>query len=237
MKKEGGLAYLTAEEMAEADRSAIEEFGIDVLALMENAGLATAQLARKMLGDDVRGRRLCCLVGKGNNGGDGLVAARHLHNRGAEVTVFLACRREELRDVPARQMEIVDKMGVPIRGPADDFGKADILIDALLGYGSKGNPREPVAGMIRRANASRIAVLAVDIPSGLEATTGEPGDPCIRARATVTFAFPKTGFLSPKAREFLGELYLADISMPRRIYAGYSVGGGVFSRETVVRVW
>jgi len=237
MKKEGAFVYLTAKEMADADREAIEGYGIDVLALMENAGVATARLAREMLGGDVQKRKVLCLVGRGNNGGDGLVAARHLQNWGADVQVILAGERSELRDVPARQMTIVEKMGIPVMGAEAEPGKARLLIDALLGYGSQGNPREPVASVIRRANDSKIPILAVDIPSGIDATTGEPGVPAIIAKATVTFGLPKTGFLNPKARRHVGELYLADISMPNGIYAALSVGGELFAKGTLVRVW
>jgi NAD(P)H-hydrate epimerase len=237
MKKEGGLVYLTAEEMAEADRMAIEDYGIDVIALMENAGVATAQLAKKMLGGDVGETNICCLVGRGNNGGDGLVAARHLHNWGADVRVVLAGERTDLRDVPAKQIAIVDRMGIPVAGPEKGLGDPRLLVDALLGYGSRGNPREPVAGLIREANASKIPVLAVDIPSGMDATEGEPGEPTIKARATVTFGLPKTGFLNPNARRYVGELYLADISMPGRIYASYPVGKGLFAKDAIVRIW
>lgn len=237
MKKEGGLVYLTAEEMAEADRMAIEDYGIEVIALMENAGVATAQLAKKMLDGDVRGKSVCCLVGRGNNGGDGLVAARHLNNWGAGVRVILAGDRSDLRDVPAKQIAIVDKMGIPIVGPGEGLGDAHLVVDALLGYGSRGSPREPVAGLIRQGNASKVPILAVDIPSGMDATSGEPGEPTIEARATVTFGLPKTGFLNPKARRYIGELYLADISMPGRIYASYSVGTGLFAKDSLVRIW
>jgi NAD(P)H-hydrate epimerase len=237
MKKEGGLVYLTSEEMAGADRMAIEDYGIDVIVLMENAGVATAQLARKMLGGDVRGRNICCLVGRGNNGGDGLVAARHLNNWGADVRVILAGERSDLRDVPAKQIAIVDKMGIPVAGPGEGVGDAHLVVDALLGYGSRGSPREPVAGLIREANISKIHILAVDIPSGMDATSGETGDPTIEAMATVTFGLPKTGFLNSKARRYIGELYLADISMPGRIYSSHSVGGGLFSKDVLVRIW
>jgi len=237
MKRQGELAYLTAEEMANADRETIEEYGIDVLALMENAGVATAQLSRKMLGGEVLGRSVCCLVGRGNNGGDGLVAARHLHDWGADVRVMLAGERSDLRDVPARQMAIVEKMGIPLAGAGAELGGASLLIDALLGYGTRGSPREPVAGMIRRANESKIPILAVDTPSGLDATTGEPGDPTIVARATVTFGLPKTGFLNLQARPYVSELYLADISMPKRIYSAFSMTTTPFSKESLVRIW
>jgi NAD(P)H-hydrate epimerase len=237
MKKEGGLVYLTAEEMAEADRMAIEDYGIDVIALMENAGVATAQLAKKMLGGDVRGKSVCCLVGRGNNGGDGLVAARHLNNWGAGVRVILAGEKSDLREVPAKQIAIVDRMGIPVFGPGEGLGDGHLVIDALLGYGSRGSPRGPVATLIRQGNGSRIPILAVDIPSGMDATSGEPGDPTVEARATVTFGLPKTGFLNPKARRYVGELYLADISMPGGIYASHSVGKGLFAKDAIVRIW
>ncbi len=236
MKVEEGLAYLTAAEMAEVDRAAIEDYGIDVLSLMEDAGVAVATLARRMLGGKTAGRRILCLVGKGNNGGDGLVAARHLHNWGAQVSVALGGKRTDLHDVPAKQFATVEKMGIPIKQEGG-FEGAELLIDALLGYGSRGNPREPVAGLIRQANESGIEVLAVDIPSGLDATTGEPGEPCIVAKATVTLGLPKTGFLSPKARGVLGELYLADISLPRTVYERYSESSRIFGDEALVRVW
>ena len=236
MKTEGGLTYLTAEEMAEADRVAIEGFGVDVLSLMENAGVGVAVLAKRMLGGDVAGKNVICLVGKGNNGGDGLVAARHLHNWGAAVDVVLAGEKTDMRDVPARQLAIAEKMGIPVAQSREGFSKAELLVDALLGYGSKGNPRGLVADLVRRANESRLRILAVDIPSGLDATTGEPGDPCVVASATVTLGLPKTGFLNPKSRDFVGELYLADISMPRELYARYPTGPVDFGGGTVKRI-
>lgn len=233
MKAKGGFAYLTAEEMAEADRVAIEDFGIDVLSLMENAGKQVADLARRMLGGTVEGRKVCCLVGKGNNGGDGLVAARHLRNWGADVSIVLAGSREELRDVPARQFVSVQKMGLRVTEPTGDFG-GELLIDALLGYGSRGNPREPVAGVILRANGSSVPILAVDVPSGLDATTGEPGEPCVSAKTTVTFGLPKSGFLNPRSRKFVGELYLADISLPDQIYRRYHFPQGIFAKDALI---
>jgi NAD(P)H-hydrate epimerase len=236
LKTQGGLAFLTAEEMAEADRVAIEDFRVDVLSLMENAGVAVAGVARNMLRGDVAEKGVCCLVGKGNNGGDGLVAARHLHNWGAKVKVVLAGEKSELRDVAAKQFEIVERMGIPVGGVKEDFGGAELLVDALLGYSSRGSPREPIAGLIRRANASKIQTLAVDVPSGLDATTGVPGEPCVVAKATVTLGLPKTGFLNPAAAIFVGELYLADIAMPMEVYLRYSQQQVGFGKAAVVRI-
>jgi NAD(P)H-hydrate epimerase len=236
LESRGRFVYLTADEMAEADRIAIEEFGIDVAVLMENAGLQVGILARKMLGGSVAGKRVCCVAGKGNNGGDGLVAARHLHNWGAQVRVVLGADKKDLRDVPAKQTTILQKIGVEIDGPSGGFDRADLLVDSLLGYGSRGDPREPVAGLIRNINSSRIPVLAVDVPSGLDATTGEPNEPCILANATVTLGLLKTGFLKQESRRFVGELYLADISLPESIYRKYGQVPGRFGTDTLLKV-
>lgn len=233
---QGGLAYLTSEEMGEADREAINGFGIDVLSLMENAGTAVATLARLLLEGSVVGRRVGVLVGKGNNGGDGLVAARHLHNWGADVRVVLS-DREAIGQVPSRQLTAVEKAGVPVYGAGGPLADCDLLIDSLLGYNSKGNPREPVRDIILNANASGVLILAVDIPSGLDATTGEPNDPCLIARATLTLGFLKTGFLNPRCRQYVGQLYLGDVSLPLEIYKKHSQSATLFGKESVVRIW
>ncbi len=228
--------YLTAEEMAEADRATIEDYGVDVLSLMENAGGAVALVARAMLGGRVSGKEVCLLSGKGNNGGDALVAARRLYGWGATPRVILGGAKSEVRDIPSRQLESVVRMEVPLGGPNTEFGSPSLIVDGLLGYGSKGDPHGPVADLIRRANGSGAPILAVDIPSGLDATTGLPGDPCIAAKATVTFGFPKLGFLSEGARRVVGELYLADISFPPQVYQNYSQDPGIFAGDPIVRV-
>ena len=237
MRTQGGFVYLTAQEMAEFDRSAIEEFGIDELVLMENAGLAVANVARRLLGGDVTGKRDGVLVGKGNNGGDGLVAARHLQNWGAQVRPVLAGERADLKALPAKQLEIVEKMGALPVGPEAGLREAHLVVDALLGYNLKGNPTEPLAELIRSANASKAKILAVDIPSGLDATTGDPGEPCIIADTTVTLGLPKAGFLGPRARKHVGRLYLADISFPTLLYARYTQKADLFGRDSLVTIW
>lgn len=233
---EQGLVYLSAEEMAEFDRAAIEEFGIDELVLMENAGVAVASVARQMLKGTVEQKRICCLVGKGNNGGDGLVAARHLRNWGAHVSVLAVGGRADLSEIPSKQLSIVEKMGIPVGGPDAELGGPELLVDAIFGYNLRGSPREPMAAMIRRANSSGIRTLSIDIPSGLNATTGDRGDPCMVAATTVTLGLPKTGFLNPEARKFLGSLYLADLSFPDILYERYRQKGGLFTKDSLVKI-
>jgi hydroxyethylthiazole kinase-like uncharacterized protein yjeF len=237
VKSEGGFVFLTAEEMAELDRTAIEDFGIDEVVLMENAGAAVANAARRMLGGVVAGKTLTFLIGRGNNGGDGLVAARHLHNWGGRVNLTLAGQQADLKGSPAKQLAILEKMGLSPSGPEAEVFEGDLLVDALFGYNLKGNPREPAASMIRRANSSKIRILAVDIPSGLDATTGEPGDPCVVADSTVTLGLPKVGFLNPGARRYVGSLYVADISFPASVYGRYSPGKTIFGNDSIVKIW
>ncbi len=235
MRSVNGLVYVTAEEMSRIDQAATEEFGIDVLSLMENAGLGTATLARSMLGGDVRGKRVACLAGKGNNGGDGLVAARHLHNWGANVVALLSSRHE-MGPVPSEQLRTIGSVGISVEESGAGVEDFDLVVDALLGYNSKGNPREPIASMIRNANRSGVPILAVDIPSGLDATTGETNDPCIVAKATLTLGFPKTCFLNPVSRRNVGQLHLGDVSIPAEVYRRYSQSSSLFARESLFRV-
>lgn len=236
MKSVSGITYLSSEEMRRIDEVAINDFGIDVLSLMENAGHQTALLARTMLGGGVSARKVTCLVGKGNNGGDGLVAARHLHGWGAEVKIALGAGKNEFNGIPEKQLTTVEKLGLPMTEGGEDLKSSELLVDALLGYGSKGDPRGAVADLILLANLSRVPILALDIPSGLDPTTGVPNKPCITAKATLTLGFPKLGFLNPDARPCVGELYLCDISLPREVYARHGNMGRVFEKEPIARV-
>jgi NAD(P)H-hydrate epimerase len=231
-----GLAYLTSDEMREADQEAITEFGIGVLSLMENAGSAVASTARMLLGGSAVGKKVGVLSGKGNNGGDGLVAARHLHNWGAEIRVLLS-DSEALGPVPSGQLKAVKEANVSVQDTRGSIDGLDLLVDSLLGYNARGNPREPIRGMILRANASMIPILAVDLPSGLDATTGECNDPCVMAKATLTLGFPKTGFLNPDSRKCIGRLYLADVSLPLEVYKKRSQDLAPFEKESVIRIW
>ena len=218
------------------DERAINEVGIDVLSLMENAGRQTAILARRMLGGDTFGKKVACLVGKGNNGGDGLVAARHLHDWGAEVSLALSAPRIDFRDVPAKQLAIAEKLGLKVFESGARLAGQDLVIDALLGYSSKGAPRGSVADLIKLANLSKVPILALDIPSGLDPTTGVANQPCIVAKATITLGFPKLGFLNPESRLYVGSLYLCDISLPRQIYEAHGNMGRIFEKESLVGI-
>jgi NAD(P)H-hydrate epimerase len=227
---------ITAAQMVQVDRLMVAAYGITLLQMMENAGRHLAELSRRLLGGSVAGRRIVILCGTGNNGGGGMVAARHLHNWGAAVHVQLAGDAARLKEVPAHQWHTVQVLGLDSRAPLQ-LGRADLLIDALIGYGLAGDPRPDIAGLIERINAARRTILALDTPSGLEVTTGVPARPCVRATATLTLALPKTGLLAASARPFVGALYLADIGVPPELYQSLGVDvPPLFTANTIVPV-
>ncbi len=193
---------VTAMQMREVDRAMVEDFHIELVQMMENAGRDLASLAGALYTP----RTVVVLAGPGGNGGGGLVAARHLRNRGAAVSVVLGAAG--LAPVPAHQLDIIERMGVPV---LDQPATADLVIDALLGYSLRGDPGPRFAELITWANRHPAPVLALDTPSGLDVTTGRQSTPCVRASATMTLALPKTGLAGSAVT---GRLYLADISVP-----------------------
>lgn len=227
---------VTPAQMAEIDRRVIEDYHIDLLMMIENAGRALAVQARRMLGGSVEGWRILVLAGKGNNGGGGLVSARHLHNWGANVEVVLSDARSELKKATAIQLAILLSLGmsVPYDVEMRDF---EILIDALLGYNQKGDPRGTIAELVEEANSSQQPTIALDIPTGLDPLTGHPNQPCIRATQTLTLALPKTGLLTSEAKGYVGELFLADISVPPEIYSEFTQNPKpLFASDTIIRI-
>lgn len=208
------LPAVTAAQMAEVDRITVDELGFNVLQIMETAGRAVALFARQMLGGDPGGKRIVFLCGTGGNGGDGMVAARHLANWGAEVEIILSNRPE--RGAARHQLTVLERLGLLVResGSADLLPRADLIVDALLGFSLSGAPRGEAARLIERANSLGAPILAVDLPSGMDATIGDWFDPCIRGTATLTLGLPKTGFAAPSARIVTGRVVVADIGIP-----------------------
>ena len=234
--------YLTTAQMREVDRAMISDFGIDLVQMMENAGRNLAHLARtRFLDGNPAGKRVVVLAGSGGNGGGALVCARRLANWGAHVQVFLTRLGESLTPIPARQLEILRRMSVTV-SPGDAVVRrinADLIVDGIIGYSLSGPPRGAAADLIRWANDQDAPVLALDVPSGLDATTGEAYVPCIRATATMTLALPKEGLRAEGAVQYVGELYLADISVPPALYAAPSIGikvGPLFAKDDVIRL-
>lgn len=241
--KIGPVSYLTTDQMREVDRAMIEDYHIELIQMVENAGRNLAHLARtRFLDGDPRGRRVAVLSGTGGNGGGGLVCARRLHNWGAAVHVFTTKPDAVYRGVPAHQLDILRRMQVPALEAAqvEQMPPPDLVIDAVIGYSLSGAPRGTAADLIRWANAHEAPVLSLDAPSGVDTTTGTAYDPSIRATATMTLALPKEGLRVPSVAEAVGELYLADISVPPLLYAGPGLGLAVealFAQEDIVRLF
>ena len=236
--KKSDVPAIDTDLMREVDRLMIEVYGIVLLQMMENAGRNLAELAIRMLKDKSFGEcKVLVLSGAGNNGGGGLAAARHLHNRGVDVEVQLLADPGRLKEVPAMQWHILQNMDVK-RKAAADFDNYDLIIDAMIGYGLKGSPRHPALEWIEKANSSGCPILSLDAPSGLDTSSGKAGNPCIQATATLTLALPKVGLLAEGAGAVVGELYLADISVPPELYQslGLNVPPLLFSEDSIIHL-
>ncbi len=213
------VRHVTREQIREVDRIAIEDYAMPGVILMENAGRGAADVALEMLGGQ-ENAHVAVVCGRGNNGGDGFVVARHLHNHGLAVTVHLCSPRDKIGGDALVNLQIAEKMRLDIRQSApgeSDFSGSDLIVDALLGTGLSGEVREPYASAIQVINAAGKPVLAIDIPSGLDANTGEILGCCVRADRTATFALPKTGFTRNRGPEMTGQVTVVDIGVPRSI--------------------
>jgi NAD(P)H-hydrate epimerase len=226
------VPWLAVEQMREVDRLMVDELGISLVRMMENAGRSLAILARGLVDGDAAGRKVAVLAGAGGNGGGGLVAARHLAVAGADVSVTMSAPPDELAPVTAEQLELLTRIGVRMAPPPDG---AELVLDALLGYSQQGDPRGAARSLIEWSAGRR--VLALDVPSGLELATGVVRSPCVRAEATLTLALPKHGLRAPGATEVIGDLYLADISVPALVYRRLGLEyRSPFGRGPIVRL-
>lgn len=215
---------MTRDEVRAVDHWAIETVGVPGVVLMENAGRSCAERAKEML-VNVAQPRVCVFCGTGNNGGDGYVIARHLHNAGVKVVVAVCGERARIRGDAKINLDILERLGcatgslhldepglaAAVRTLAD---KANVVVDALFGTGLQGPLRVDYQRLVEAINALDVPILAVDIPSGLDCDTGEPLGTAIRAACTVTFVAVKRGFVvSPEASRYTGDLYVASIGV------------------------
>lgn len=216
------MKTVTARQMQELDQRAIREYGIPSLLLMENAGRGVAEL----IFHHFKGRKVTVFAGKGNNGGDGLVAARHLHNRGFSVYVLLFAQPENLKDDPAVNFRIISKMKIPYlvveeNSTISDFlpavEKTDVIIDALFGVGLE----RPVGGIyieaVKAINQAGRNVVAIDLPSGLNSDTGEILGAAVKASLTATLGIPKQGLFQGEGPKLAGKICVVDIGLPKEL--------------------
>jgi NAD(P)H-hydrate epimerase len=207
------IVAATADEMREVDRVAVEAVGLSLVRMMEHAGRALARQALDRLPE--RGTAVV-LAGGGGNGGGGLVCARHLGNRGRRTAAALDRPPAAVSGVPGEQLTIlnhVDTAEVTGRADPESLPEPSLVVDALLGYGLAGAPREPAASLVNWANGVDAPVLSLDVPSGVDATTGERPGVAVRPDLTVTLALPKTGLTGVGC-----PLVLADLSIPAAVY-------------------
>ena len=236
------IPYLTTEQMREVDRAMNQDFHIELIQMMENAGRNLAHLARtRFLDGDPRRKSIAVMAGSGGNGGGALVAARRLHNWGAVVRVFVTKDKTEFTPIPAHQFDILSRMGVPVDTveSLDGAGKVDLIIDGVIGYTLNGAPRGTAADLIQWANAQSAPVLSLDVPSGIDPTTGVAFEPAIHATATLTLALPKAGLRKYLVAESVGELYVADLSVPPELYMADNLAlnvGPIFAQDEIIRI-
>ncbi|MGD0464360.1 MAG: NAD(P)H-hydrate epimerase [Tepidisphaeraceae bacterium] len=214
------MIRLTRRQVRQVDRLAVERYHIPGEVLMENAAIAAADAATTMIGRDRQGEILI-LCGGGNNGGDGLALARHLHNRRFDVKIFLTADPEKYANEAKTNWQIVQAMSLPATRPEPEMiarQRPILIIDAIFGTGLAQQPREPFAEIVAAVHQIGAPILAIDIPSGLDCDTGLPlGPACIRAQTTITFVAEKVGFATPQARQNLGEVIVGDIGCPREL--------------------
>ena len=238
----GEVPYLTTEQMVEVDRLMIEDFKIELIQMMENAGRNLAHLARVRFFDgDPTGKNVLVLAGTGGNGGGALVCARRLHNYGAQVKVFVTGTDETFSPISAHQLDILRRMKVPVAQAAaiTTIEPPSLIVDGVIGYSLQGAPRGTASDLIQWANGQAAPILSLDVPSGIDTTTGTIYKPVIRATATMTLALPKEGLRAPGVEAQVGELYLADISVPPGLYAQAPLAlevGNLFAESEIIRL-
>ena len=235
----GLLPHLTTKQMIEVDRAMIEDYRIELIQMMENAGLCLARVAvTRFLSGSLAGKNVIVLAGRGGNGGGALVAARRLHSWGANVSVFVTRAADTFDGVPAHQLAIVKRLGISVDENSIPDVEADVILDGLIGYSLSGHPSGRAADLIRWANDQSTPTLALDTPSGIDTASGDAFDPSIYAAATLTLALPKIGLVASVAAAQIGELYLGDISVPPSLYKtmGLTIPPSLFAASAIVHL-
>ena len=224
------IGWLTEAQMIEVDRVMIEDLHIELIQMMENAGRNLAQFVIELGSPS----SVAVLAGSGGNGGGGMVAARHLANRGVDVSLAMSRPPDDFDGVPGHQLDILQRMGVSVVEDDRLPGDSEVVIDALIGYSLKGAPRGRLGELVEWANTSNASTVALDTPTGLDVTDGSTPGEFVRAAATLTLALPKVGLRGHLA---VGDLYLADISVPPAVYEAMNAGPAPdFARSPIVRI-
>lgn len=239
------LKVVNAKEMQEIDRLTIEDYGIAGTILMERAGLSVVKRINELENQGIRGKRqgarFIVLCGGGNNGGDGLVVARILHNQGRDIKVFLTARPEDLKGDARTNYNTAINFGVKVHpvsgflsGYASRITHHAIIVDALLGTGLNKDVREPLSTVIEMVNKSSSPVISIDIPSGISSDTGQVMGVAVKADYTVTFGLPKRGHLLYPGAEYSGVLCIEDIGFPAELLKAERLRVNLIEREDII---
>ncbi|HWJ02296.1 MAG TPA: NAD(P)H-hydrate dehydratase [Verrucomicrobiae bacterium] len=237
------MKAVTAAQMVKIEQEAINEYGIPGILLMENAALAVLDAATELLGD-IKGKRVVIIAGKGNNGGDGLALGRHLVNRGAEVKVFLCGQVDDLKPDSHTNFKLLRGLGTAIFQVTGEtelrafklaLMTCDLAVDALYGTGFRGALPPVEESYVKALNESLKPVVAVDIPSGLEADSGKVYKEAVRARITVSFGLPKLGHFLGLGPEYSGQVRVDSISIPQSLLSDSRINTHVLTAEQVAK--
>ena len=208
------VGSLSSATLRRADADAESTFGIEPLQLMEVAGWQVARFVAAFM-DGTQGKRVSVVAGSGNNGGDALVAARFLLQRGAIVNASIVAPRDA-SSLAGRHAVTIRRLGIPVAdAPQGIDASADVLIDGLFGTGIRLPLRDPSPGVIAAINATGRPIVAIDVPSGMDADTGMGAEAAVRAAATVTLVAPKAGLAGGSNA---GRVFVADIGMPLALF-------------------
>jgi len=239
MKKEN-FPTVTKEQMIELDRLMVEEYCVSLEQMMEDAGRSFAELATQLFPNI---RKAAVLVGPGNNGGGGIVSARYLSKIGKDANILLSQPRDQYSEVVNKQLDALKNTDVHVTETSSlndgdvmkILDEQDVTLDALLGYSIDGSPYGEVARLIEMINKSQVVAISLDLPSGLSPNEGLVYNPVVRAQATIAIAAPKKGLYEPGVDIYTGDLYIADISVPRTWYAKHKFPY-FFESNTIVKL-
>uniref|UniRef100_A0A7C4YGF8 Bifunctional NAD(P)H-hydrate repair enzyme n=1 Tax=candidate division WOR-3 bacterium TaxID=2052148 RepID=A0A7C4YGF8_UNCW3 len=232
------MKVLSVQESREIDRYVIEEIGIPGIVLMENAGLSVFEMIREYFETD-KLKKVLIVAGKGNNGGDGFVVARHFFNEGCKVSLILLCDKEDLKGDALTEFKIIQKLGIDyirfkkMEELNKEIESSDIIVDAIFGTGFKGKPDNEIKEIIKAINESGKPVFSIDIPSCVDGDNGNVEDVAVKAIATCTMGFIKKGLLFYPGREYAGEIYIGDIGIPEKCIEKFNIKTELIDYEIV----
>ncbi|KPL04162.1 MAG: hypothetical protein AMJ90_01820 [candidate division Zixibacteria bacterium SM23_73_2] len=232
------MKLVTPEQMRKIDKKTIEGRGIDGLELMERAGYGSALVAQKILSGDVKGKKIVVFCGSGNNGGDGFVIGRYLSQWKADVLFYLLAKKKDVKGDAKTNLEKAEKLNLPIyeilkEKDLSEKIEAELLVDAVFGTGFKGEVLGLAAKVIELINGTKSKKLAIDVPSGLDAETGEIGSLCVKADFTATMALPKRGHFFYPGKDFSGKVEVIDIGVPDDVIEEEKLNLNVITKEEV----